>query len=497
MAKITDYDKYDGLGLSKLVQDKEVTPLELLEEAISRAEKLKKLNTIIYPMYDLARKSAQKPLPKGPFTGVPFLLKDLIADYEGTPISYGSKSLRNNISKADSELVKRFKAAGVVIFGKTNAPEFGIMGTTEPEHFKPCLNPWDLKRSTGGSSGGSASAIAAGIVPIAHGGDGGGSIRIPSSMCGLFGLKPSRGLTPLGPHGEIMDGAVVQHIISRSVRDSAAMLDATMGLELGSPYKVVLPQREPLLNAQNLPFKKLKIAYSIKSIMGADVHPDVRAAFNNTIDILKGLGHELVEDQPALDGNTISKIYLINLAGHISSDVENAKKLVGGNLALSEMETLTKTLALIGRNLTALEFIQAKKYWHEITYTMDLFHEKYDLYLTPVVAVPPPILGSQKLKPLEIFLMKIINFTGAGRILIKSGIVEKIAKESFEKFPFTQISNLSGNPSMSVPLYWTKDNLPIGSLFSAKWGDEATLLRLAFELEKSSPWFNKRPIISN
>jgi len=493
MGKFSEYDKYDGLGLSKLVQDKEITPLELLEEAISRAENLKKLNTIIYPMYDLARKVAQQKLPEGPFTGVPTLLKDLIADYEGTPISYGSKALRNNISKSDSELVKRFKKTGVVIFGKTNAPEFGIMGTTEPEHFKPCHNPWDIKRSSGGSSGGSAAAVAAGIVPFAHGGDGGGSIRIPASMCGLFGFKPGRGLTPLGPsHGEIMDGAVVQHIISRSVRDSAAMLDATVGHEPGSPYKVMLPKQK-FIEAQNAPFKKLKIAYSSKSIMDEEVHPDVLASFNHTLEILKGLGHELIEDHPVLDGNKLSKAYLINLAGHISSDVENAKNLVGGKIALSEMEILTKTLALIGRNITALEFIEAKKYWHEVTYAMDVFQEKYDVYLTPVVAVPPPLLGSQKLKSFEIFLMKIVNLTGAGRALIKSGIVEKIAKESFEKFPFTQISNLSGNPSMSVPLFWTKDNLPIGSLFSAKWGDDFTLFKLAFELEKSSPWFNKRP----
>lgn len=495
MGKISEYENFDGLGLAKLVRDKEVTPQELLEEAIFRADKQKKLNAIIYPMYDLARKTAQKQLPEGPFTGVPTLLKDLIADYEGTPISYGSKALRNNISKTDSELVKRYKKTGVVIFGKTNAPEFGIMGTTEPEHFKPCLNPWDIKRSSGGSSGGSAAAVAAGIVPFAHGGDGGGSIRIPASMCGLFGYKPGRGLTPLGPsNGEIMDGAVVQHIISRSVRDSATMLDATIGHEPGSPYKVMLP-KEKLIDAQNAPFKKLKIAFSPKSIMENDIHADVSAAFYHTLEILKGLGHELIEDHPILDGNKLSKAYLINLAGHISADVENAKKLVGGKIALSEMEMLTKTLALIGRNLTALEFIEAKKYWHEVTFAMDVFHQKYDLYLTPVVAVPPPLIGSQKLKPFEVFMMKVVNASGAGRTLIKSGIVEKIAKESFEKFPFTQISNLSGNPSMSVPLFWTKDNLPIGSLFSARWGDDFTLFRLAFELEKSSPWFNKRPKI--
>jgi amidase len=227
--------------------------------------------------------------------------------------------------------------------------------------------------------------------------------------------------------------------------------------------------------------------------MKEDVQPEVLDAFNHSIELLKGLGHELVEDHPVIDGNKLSKAYLINLAGHISNDVEVAKKLVGKKTALCELEILTKILALIGRNLTALEFIQAKKYWYEISYTMDIFHQKYDVYLTPVAAVPPPLIGSQKLKPMEVFLMKIINFLGAGRALINSGIVDKIAKESFEKFPFTQISNLAGTPSMSVPLYWTKNNLPIGSLFSAKLGDDSTLFRLAFELEKSSPWSNKLP----
>ena len=272
--------------------------------------------------------------------------------------------------------------------------------------------------------------------------------------------------------------------------------DDTMGNELGSPYTVMLP-KEKILSAQNLPFRKLKIAFSAKSIMGVEIHPEVLKAFNHTLDILKDLGHELVEDQPVLDGDKLSKAYLINLAAHISWDVENAKKLVGNKVALSEMEILTKTLALIGRNLTALEFIEAKKYWHEVTLTMDLFHEKYDVYLTPVVAVPPPLIGSQKLKSPEVFLMNIVNLLKAGRVLINSGIVDKIAKESFEKFPFTQISNLSGNPSMSVPLFWTQDNLPIGSLFSARWGDELTLFKLAFELEKTSPWFARRPKILN
>jgi amidase len=229
--------------------------------------------------------------------------------------------------------------------------------------------------------------------------------------------------------------------------------------------------------------------------MGGKVHPDVLSAFNRTIKILTDLGHEITEDRPKIDGKKLAKSYLTNLCAHISADLEQAKRIVGKSISF-EIELLTKTLGLIGRSLTALEFVEMKEYWHELTFETDSFYEKYDIFLTPVTAVPPPLLGTQNLKTMEIVLMNLVNFSGAGRLIIKSGVVEQIAQQSFEKFPFTQISNLTGDPSMSVPLFWTGENLPIGSLFSSKKGKDFLLFQLAFQLEKSSPWFQKKPILS-
>ncbi len=254
MSGFKEYDRYDGLGLAELVKKKEVSPSELCEESIRRIEQINpKLNAVIYPMYDYARKIVQKDLPQGPFTGVPFLLKDLLASFAGVSMTNGSKAFKHYIPKTDSELIKRFKKSGVVILGKTNCPEFGLLGVTEPELHGPTLNPWNTEYSPGGSSGGSAAAVASGMVPLASGGDGGGSIRIPSSYCGLFGLKITRGRNPTGPDfGQIWQGAVVEHVITRSVRDSAAMLDATHGPDTGAPY-IIAPPKGSFLNEDGLP----------------------------------------------------------------------------------------------------------------------------------------------------------------------------------------------------------------------------------------------------
>ncbi|RLA62835.1 MAG: amidase [Epsilonproteobacteria bacterium] len=492
MTKFSEYESFDGLGLAELINKKEITKKEVLDAAIDRAEKWKKINAIIFPMHDMAFEHLKKDI-SGPFNGVPTLLKDLIADYKGTPITSGSKSLKDHISVLDSELVKRFKKAGVVIFGKTNAPEFGIMGTTEPEFFGPTLNPWDQSRSSGGSSGGSAAAVAAGIVPFAHGGDGGGSIRIPSSNCGLFGLKPTRGRNPTGPlYGEILDGAVVEHILSRSVRDSAAMLDCTNGPELGAPYNICPPDGS-YLKALESDVPKLKIGYSVKSIMGGPIHQDVVKAILDTVILLKDLGHEVQEISPEVDGEQLANSYLVNLCAHVGADLDLISSKLSKYAAKNEVELITKTLGLIGRNLSATEFVRAKRYWHEISLSYAKFHEKYDLHLTPVGSQPPVLLGSEDIATTDKVLMGMVNSIGAGKLLIKTGRVKIIAKESFDKLPFTQMANLSGNPSMSVPLFWGERNLPIGSMFSAKSGDEMTLFKLAGQLEKARPWFDKRP----
>jgi len=283
MGKFKEYDRYDGLGMAELVKKKDVSPADLYEETISRIEKLNpQLNAVIAPIFDLAQKDIEKGLPDGPFTGVPFLLKDLVAAYAGVPLTGGSRAYKNYIPDEDCELVKRFKNAGLVIMGKTNCPEFGLMGVTEPELHGPTRNPWNTDHTPGGSSGGSAAAVASGMVPIASGGDGGGSLRIPASCCALFGLKPTRGRNPTGPeHGAIWQGAVVEHIISRSVRDSAAMLDATNGTDVGAPYIIPSPERPYMEEIKREP-GSLRIAFNTLSPLDTEVHPEcIKAVENN------------------------------------------------------------------------------------------------------------------------------------------------------------------------------------------------------------------------
>ncbi|MCJ7772177.1 MAG: amidase, partial [Desulfobacterales bacterium] len=292
MGRFKEYDTYDGLGLAELVRKKEISPDEICEEAISRIEALNpKLNAVITKMYDQGRKAVKDQLPDGPFTGVPFLLKDLLAAYAGVPMTSGSKAFKNYIPDHDSELVRRYKKAGLVILGKTNTPEFGLLGYTEPELHGITRNPWNTDHTPGGSSGGSAAAVASGMVPLASGGDGGGSIRIPASCCGLFGLKVTRGRNPTGPeHGAIWQGAVVEHVISRSVRDSAAILDSICGGDIGAPYYVPNPERPYLKEIEQNP-GSLKIAFNTHSPIDTDVHPECVQAVEDTAKLLEKLGH--------------------------------------------------------------------------------------------------------------------------------------------------------------------------------------------------------------
>ncbi|MFN8373770.1 MAG: amidase [Anaerolineae bacterium] len=293
MSGFPEYTGYDALGLAELVRKEEITPAELVEEAIQRIEQHNpQLNAVVYKMYDLARKAASEPLPQGTFTGVPFLLKDLMAAFAGVPMTASSRSMKNYIPSYDTELVKRFKQAGVLVLGKTNTPEFGIPPYTEPELHGATHNPWDVSRTPGGSSGGSAAAVAARLVPMASGGDGGGSIRIPASCCGVFGMKPTRGRTPWGPLiGDSMQGFVVEHVLTRSVRDSAAMLDATAGADPGAPY-FAPPHERPFLHEVTTDPGKLRIAFTTQPFMGNHVHAECVKGLNETVKLLQSLGHE-------------------------------------------------------------------------------------------------------------------------------------------------------------------------------------------------------------
>ncbi len=307
----SEYLRYDGLGLAELVAQKQIHPAELLQIAIERSQQTNPaLNAIIIPMHDYAKNRAQNAL-SGPFAGVPFLVKDLFQEYAGYPTSYGCQAFKRtgHIAEHNAEIVNRWENTGILTFGRTNTPEFGIKGITESDAWGACHNPWNLKHNSGGSSGGSASAVAAGIVPIAGAGDGGGSIRIPASYCGLFGLKPSRGRTPWGPDmSEAMHGAAIQHVLSKSVRDSAAMLDATQGAEHSSLFKIELPSQSYLACLQQ-PVKKLKIAFSTQSPIGTTVSKDAIDAVHHTARLLESLGHTVVEAQPEIDGMSFAETY--------------------------------------------------------------------------------------------------------------------------------------------------------------------------------------------
>jgi len=493
MGKFKEYGQYDGLGLAELIRKGEVSEADVYEAAMERIETLNpKINAVVTDMADEGQKALKAGLPKGPFTGVPFLLKDLLAAYKGIPLTRGCKGLKNYIPDFDSELVKRYKSAGVVILGKTNCPEFGLMGFTEPELHGPTLNPWNIHHTPGGSSGGSAAAVAAGMVPMASGGDGGGSIRIPASHCGLFGLKPTRGRVPTGPeHGEIWQGAVVEHIISRSVRDSAAMLDANQGPDTGAPFKIPRPQNHYMEEIKQAP-GKLKIAFNTVSPIDTHVDPECVTAVEQAATLLAKLGHHVEEARPAINGKSLARSYMMLYFGEVAADIEDMQAILGRKANAEDVETVTWTLGLLGRSYSAGQFVQNLREWGSAARVMGEFHKKYDLYVTPTTASPPVKIGELKAKPAEILLMKTVSALRLGRLLKATGIIDQMAIDSLSKTPFTQIANFTGQPAMSVPLHWTKEGLPCGVQFIADVGNEATLFRLAAQLEGESPWFDKR-----
>jgi amidase len=496
MARFKEYDAYDGLGLAALVKKKKVSPPELCEEAIARIEALNpKLNAVIYQMYDLGRKAARGGLPGGPFRGVPFLLKDLIAACAGVPMQCGSRAFRNYIPAFDTELVRRFKNAGFVILGKTSTPEFGLMGVTEPDAFGPTRNPWNSDRTPGGSSGGSASAVASGMVPLASGGDGGGSIRIPSCYCGLFGLKPTRGRNPSGPvGGDGWQGAVLEHVLTRSVRDSAAVLDFTNGMDAGSRAMALPPKRPYLTEIRTKP-GRLRIGFNTASPLGNEVHPECIAAVKRAASLLEDLGHHVEEAKPEIDGMALARSYIVMYYAETAADITQSEELTGRKPRRSDFEGTTWALGMLGKEFSGHDFVLAIRQWDAAARAMARFHEAYDLYLTPTVAEPPARIGELKPKPFERMVMNVINTLKLGKVLKATGMAEQMAIYNLGRTPFTQLANFTGQPAMSVPLHWTPDGLPLGVQFIAPFGDEAVLFRLAAQLEAAAPWFNKRPPI--
>ena len=484
-----EYGRYDALGLAELVRSRQVSPTELLDEALSRTAAVNpQVNAIIHLMEGRARETIAAGLPEGPFRGVPFLLKDLMTAYAGEPMRFGSRLFQDYVPAADEELTRRYRAAGLVIFGKTNTPELGASNVTEPELFGPTRNPWNLERTSSGSSGGSAAAVAARIVPVANANDGGGSIRTPASNCGLVGLKPSRGRNPTGPNApDVWWGFIGEHAVSRTVRDSAALLDATCGDYPQQLMKLPAPARPYLDETRQQP-GRLRIAFSFDPGLGKTLHPENRKALEATTRALAALGHDLEEVKLPLPPETFVVSYASLIAADVAGTLRLAPVLVGREARSDDVELATWVLAKMGEAQSGGDV--ATTLW-----TMQAFSRQwlawsagFDVLLTPTVGVPPLPIGAHKLTTMQRQGMKLLTALPGAALLSQRDKIIEAFDPLFESSPYTMIANVTGQPSMSLPLHWTDDGLPMGMLFTARIGDEAALFRLAAQVEQAMPW---------
>ena len=470
-APADEFTGLDALAQAELVRTRQVTPRELVEAAIRRIEAVNpQINAVIRPMFDEALALADGPLPDGPFRGVPWLLKDIVPQ-KGVPSTFGSRFFKDFRPPASHEMVNRHAKAGLVMVGKTNTPEFGFLPTTEPYLFGPTKNPWNTAHSPGGSSGGSGAAVAAGILPMAHATDGGGSIRVPASCNGVFGLKVSRGRNPAAPAPR-WQALSVQHCVSRTVRDSAALLDATHGAVPGGPWHAPAPAR-PYLQEVGATPGRLKIAFATTDMYGRPAHPECVAAVQQTAKLCEELGHHVEEAKPDIAGKPFEDAFMALWTSMADAVVKSAAQQLGGAPGPEHFEPFTLSLAERGAKLRVIDITVAWSTLHKASYTLATFLEGYDLLLTPVLGQPP--LRTGELHP---------------------GLTLEDALEPALRYvAYTPIANTSGNPAMSVPLHWTPEQLPVGSHFIGRFGDEATLFRLAAQLEAAQPWADRRPAV--
>jgi amidase len=466
----------DATAQAELVRTGEVSPAELVDEAIARIERLNpELNAVITPLFESARAAASSGVGDGPFAGVPFLLKDLLCHSGGDPMYEGMRFLRDekHVEEHDTVLAGRFRAAGFVFLGKTNTPELGILPTTEPEAFGPARNPWNTGHSTGGSSGGSAAAVASGMVPAAHANDGGGSIRIPASECGLVGLKPTRARTTIAPEfGDMMSGLVCEHVVTRSVRDTAGILDAVAGAAVGDPYFAPTPRRSYREELRG-DVESLRVGILTSSVSG-DVHPDCVEAATATGRLLESLGHVVEEAHPAaLDDADFTGNFITLWSSGNAWNLDYWGRIRGRTIREEDVEPLTWALASMGRSFSAPQYLGAVEWLQRWSRSVQQWWEEgYDLLLTPTIAEPPPPLGefgSSQGNPL------------AG--LFRAATL----------VPFTPQFNVTGQPAISLPLGWNESGLPIGSQLVARFGAEDVLIRVAAQLEQAAPWADRRP----
>lgn len=469
----TDYLKLDAVEMASLIRAKKIAPDAALAASITRADKVNpKINAINYRFEGMARKAIKAGLPENaPLRGVPFLLKDLGAKMKGTITSEGSRFFKDAMADHDSTLVSRYRAAGLVIWGKTTSPEFGATATTESILWGDTRNPWNLQHSTGGSSGGAAAAVAAGIVPAAHASDGGGSIRIPASNCGLFGMKPSRGRVPLGPDAlESWMGLTANHAVSRSVRDSALLLDCVAGPEAGSR---VIPTGGAFSAAAAKAPKQLRIALMERNVLGAELHPDCKAALLRAAALCEGLGHVIEPAQIELPVAAMMQGFSAITGAGTLAMIRERERALGRSVTENDLEPINWQSYQSAQKFTAEDLYRGRATADQCGRILDEFLTRYDVILSPVTAVPPPLLGA-------------LSLNQAQAPFIQHAIAASC---------YTSLYNITGLPAMSVPLHWTSENLPIGIMFAGRFGAEELLFSLAGQLEQAAPWKDRRPVL--
>ncbi len=475
MANLVNYGDYDALGLAELVRKREITPRELMEDALGAIQQLNpQLNCVVGDLSAQAERALDAGLPNGLFTGVPFLIKEIGLQAAGSPLRMGSKLCDGFVPQADTELMRRFRLAGLLTIGTTPTPEFGFSPTCESTFHGPTHNPWDLTLSPGGSSGGAAASVAARIVPMAHANDGGGSIRIPASACGLVGLKPTRNRVPAGPvSGEPLSGLAIELCVSRSVRDSAALLDAVAGADVGAPNVIASPAR-PFIDETSIPPGRLRIAWSAKAINDAAVDGDVISGLERGVALLESLGHELIEDAPVIDWpsyfDALVAIWSANLAWAIKMMGTIMNRVPGSD----NLQRVTEAIYRHGMEVSATEFLTAQDTFNQANRAASALFEDYDVLLSPTLAKPPIKIGTLD--------QNADGVDGA-----------EWTRRVFEWCAFTPLFNSTGQPAISLPLHWTDGGLPVGMQFAGRMNDEATLIRLAAQLEEAQPWADRKP----
>lgn len=489
-----EYDTLDGLALAGLIARREISATEVTEAALARiADRNPALNAVVRPLDDLARDMAAKLPPDAPFAGVPMLIKDLLANIAGVPTSFGTRVLQQVVPQQDTELVARYRRAGAVFVGKSNTPEFGLTPFTESQALGPARNPWNVERTPGGSSGGSGAAVAARMVPITHGGDGGGSLRIPASCNGVFSIKPSRGRMPMGPDiGDSWRGFVQEHVITRSVRDCAAMLDVTMGEDVGTPVAMPAFSGRYLDEVTRDP-GTLRVAVTSTPFFGDTVHVDCEAALSDAESLLTSLGHQVERAAPVLDGRTLARDFLTIVAAEARADIDWLGEQLRRAPRSDDVEVATWALGLVGRSFGASDYATSVRRLQHAGRIVGMFFSRYDVLVTPTLALPPFPIGMLQPNGAERFALALFGRLGLGGALRMAGLLDETAKKVFSFMPYTPLFNVTGQPAMSVPLFWNAEGLPIGTQVVGRFGDEATLFRLAGQLEQARPWASRVP----